>query len=159
MCWIILKSLLMTANWDIEWATALNIHVGTDQGLQAGSLAKSLIPCTPQNYLLCKVVLTIRRENSHEALGPGLVQGIHSINDGENSSSSFVMVAALLEEVEVVVILVMMASDGETQEKNSVCGLRWSGQSSWRKTPRYWRAGHTWKNAVLRRRVKESKLD
>ena len=66
----------------------------------------------------------IRRENSHEALGPGLVQGIHCINEGENSSSSFVMVAALLEEVEVVVIIVMMASDGETQEKNSVCGLR-----------------------------------
>lgn len=66
--------------------------------------------------------MTIRRENSHEALSPGLVQGIYSINDGENTSSSFVMVAVLLEEVVVIVIIVMMASDGETQEKTVSVG-------------------------------------
>lgn len=53
--------------------------------------------------------MKIRRENSHEALSPGLVPGIHSINDGNNSS--FVIVV-LLEEV--VVIVITMAVDGET---------------------------------------------
>lgn len=63
--------------------------------------------------------MKIRRENSHEALSPGLVQGIHSINDGNNTSSSFVIVV-LLEEVVVIVIMLMMAADGETQEKVSM---------------------------------------
>lgn len=55
--------------------------------------------------------MKIRRENSHEALSPGLVPGIHSINDGNNTNSSFVIVV-LLEEV--VVIVITMAVDGET---------------------------------------------